>query len=238
MKTVWITGGGSGIGRTLAIKMCRAGHRVYISGRNEDKLQEVGQGTHPVACDITKEEDIKRALKEIGPVDLAILNAGTYEPGSVEDTKLASFHQAMEVNYFGTIKCIQAILPQMKEKGGHLAVVASLAGYRGLPNASGYGPSKAAVISLCESLKAELADSRVKFQLINPGFVKSPLTDKNDFQMPYLMEPVEAAAAIAAGLQKDSFEIAFPKPFVRQMKILRLLPYRWFFSLMRKVTKS
>ena len=151
---------------------------------------------------------------------------------------MKSFQDTMEVNYFGTLRCIKAILPSMLEKGGHIAVVASLAGYRGLPNASGYGPSKAAVISLCESMRTELLDTNVKFQLINPGFVKSPLTAKNDFDMPHLMEPEGAAEAILKGLSKDSFEIAFPTPFVRQMKFLRLLPYKLYFPFIKKVTTS
>ncbi len=236
MKTVWITGGGSGIGKALALWMTRSGYKVYISGRDMEKLIAVGAGTHPVACDITDESSVHQALEQIGTPDLAVLNAGTYAPGAVKETTLEDFRHAMEVNYFGTINCLHGLLPKMQEKGGHIAVVASLAGYRGLPNASGYGPSKAAVISLCESMRAEFNGSNVKLQLINPGFVKSPLTDKNEFEMPHLMEPDKAAEEIFNGLQTEAFEIAFPSPFVRQMKFLKWLPNRFYFPLIRKLT--
>jgi short-subunit dehydrogenase len=235
MKSVWITGGGSGIGKALALRLAEGNHKVFISGRDEKKIRNVGSGTIPVPCDITDEKSVELALKEMGPVDLAVLNAGTYEPGSTLEAPTKNMRFAMEVNYFGTINCLKALLRDMKMTGGHIAVVASLAGYRGLPNASGYGPSKAAVISLCESIKAELADAPVKFQLINPGFVKSPLTDKNSFDMPHLMEASEAADAILKGLKTNAFESAFPTPFVRQMKFLKWLPDRFYFRLMRKV---
>lgn len=235
MKTVWITGGGSGIGRALALRYVQAGDRVYVSGRDAQKLKDV-PGAHPIVCDITDMEQVKRVIAEMGSIDLAILNAGTYEPGAASETDVTQFRKTMEVNYFGTINCLTNLLPTMKRTGGHIGVVASLAGYRGLPNAGGYGPSKAAVISLCESLKTELLDSRVKFQMINPGFVKSSLTAKNEFQMPYLMEAEEAAAEIFKGLQTDRFEIAFPTPFVRRLKILRMLPYKIFFPLIKKAT--
>ncbi|NVK20382.1 MAG: SDR family NAD(P)-dependent oxidoreductase [Methylocystaceae bacterium] len=238
MKTVWITGGGTGIGKALALKLVKQGHKVYISGRNIEKLEAVGTGTIPVVCDITNQDSVQAAVAKIGPVDLALLNAGTYAPGPTHETPIDQIRQAMEVNYFGTVHCLQAVLPVMKENGGHLAVVASLAGYRGLPNASGYGPSKAALISLCESIKAELSDSAVKFQVINPGFVKSPLTDKNSFAMPYLMEADDAADAILKGLEKKAFEIAFPLRFVLQMKFLKWLPDRFYFPLMRKVMQK
>ena len=181
---------------------------------------------------------MSQALEEIGTVDIAILNAGTYEPGSTIDASMSCIRHAMEVNYFGTINCLKALLPKMTKQGGHIAVVASLAGYRGLPNASGYGPSKAAVISLCESIAAELVDTDVRFQLINPGFVRSGLTEKNSFEMPHLMEADEAANEIFKGLQSNIFEIAFPAPFVRQMRFLKWLPDRFYFPLIRKVTKQ
>lgn len=238
MKKVWITGGGSGIGKALALKLVRDKAQVYISGRNFEKLSTVGEGTIPIVCDITDVASVKKAVETMGRLDLVILNAGTYDPGPTQDAPITNMRHAMEVNYFGTINCLHALLPDMREKGGQIAVVASLAGYRGLPNASGYGPSKAAVISLCESINAELQGTTVKLQLINPGFVKSPLTEKNDFEMPYLMEPEAAAEAILKGLKTKAFEIAFPAPFVRQMKFLKWLPDRFYFPLMRKVARK
>lgn len=238
-KTIWVTGGGSGIGRAYALKMVKAGHTVYISGRNQEKLYAVGQGTIPIACDITQPDQIARVLERIGRIDVALLNAGTYDPAPVEETPLANFEQAMAVNYFGVVHCLQALLPRMRAQGqGHIGVVASVAGYRGLPRASGYGPSKAAVISLCESLWAEIKGGPIRLQLINPGFVRSPLTDKNTFKMPYLMEPEDAAQAIIDGMESQRFEIAFPRPFIRQMKFLKMLPDRLYFPFIKKVTKT
>ncbi len=235
---VWITGGGSGIGRALAEQLTLDGHSVCISGRSKEKLSAVSPDISAIPCDVSKPESVQNALIQMPPPDLAILNAGTYSPGPTHTASPEEFQQAMAVNYFGVINCLTALLPRMLERGGHIAVVGSLAGYRGLPNASGYGPSKAAVISLCESMRAELDGTGVKFQLINPGFVKSPLTEKNDFEMPYLMEAEEAADIILRGLQSNRFEIAFPAPFVRRLKFIRLLPYRFFFPLIQKVTRT
>ncbi|WP_038014862.1 SDR family NAD(P)-dependent oxidoreductase [Terasakiella pusilla] len=235
MKTVWITGGGSGIGKALALLMLAHGYKVYISGRTLEKLQQVGAGTLPVVCDITKPDEVKDALDQIGHVDIAVLNAGGYEPGAVKETSLDSFRKIMEINYFGAVTCVMALLERQVK---HIAVVGSVAGYRGLPNAAGYGPSKAALISFVESLRTELHGTDTKVQLVSPGFVKSPLTDQNDFDMPYIIEPEEAADEIYKGLQTDQFEIAFPKPFVRRLKFVRLLPYKYYFPLIKKVTGS
>lgn len=241
MKRVWITGGGSGIGKALALSFARDGWNVVISGRNQDKLNDVCKQASNVSafvCDITDPGDVRACVQSLGPVQIAILNAGDYSPGPTSETSMDEFRRTMEVNYFGTLNCIQTVLPVLKAYEGRLTVVASLAGYVGLPNASGYGPSKAALISLCESLRAELQDGPVLVQVINPGFVESDLTAKNDFAMPYLMEPDAAARKIRKGLETDRFEIAFPTPFVRRMKLLRLLPYRAYFKLMRKVAGS
>ncbi len=240
-KTVWITGGGSGIGKALALSFAQEGWTVVISGRRSEIL-DAASALHPniaaLPCDVTDPQIVATCLNDIGPVDLAILNAGTYHPGPTSETSLADFHHMMAINYFGCLHCLQNLLPPMRQRGGHIAIVASLAAYRGLPNASGYGPSKAAVLSLCESLRAELQESPVKIQVINPGFVQSDLTDKNDFTMPYLLTPEQAAKAIRKGLTKDHFEIAFPAPFVRRIAFLRLLPYRLYFALTRKMVRS
>jgi short-subunit dehydrogenase len=238
MKTVWITGGGSGIGKALALSFAADGWDVVISGRTEIRLREVqklSSKIRVIVCDITKEIEIQTAQKEIGPIDVAILNAGDYNPEPTSKISIKSHQDIFDVNYFGTLKCIKAIMPGMKEKGGRLAIVASLAGYRGLPNASAYGPSKAALIQLAESLYAELQNTPIKIQLINPGFVKSTLTEKNDFEMPFLMKAEDAAKKIRYGLERDNFEIAFPTPLVRRMKLMRIIPYSWYFYLTRKL---
>jgi len=240
VSTVWITGGGSGIGKALALSFALDGWDVVISGRDHQRLLNVcdlSSKIRSVVCDITNEEEVLSAQTEIGPINLAILNAGDYRPGATNACSLADQRKIFEVNYFGALNCIHAVLPEMRKQGGKLAVVGSLAGYIGLPNASAYGPSKAALISLCESLRAELQGSLVTIQLINPGFVKSALTNKNDFDMPYLLSADQAAIEIRRGLEGDGFEIAFPRPFIRRMKLLQMIPYRIYFYLTRKMTK-
>jgi NAD(P)-dependent dehydrogenase (short-subunit alcohol dehydrogenase family) len=241
VSTVWITGGGSGIGKALALSFATDGWDVVISGRNHKRLQEVcnlSPQIRAVDCDITNEADVLSAQPEIGAIDMAVLNAGDYRPGPTHACSPNDHRKIFEVNYFGTLNCIQAVLPEMRKHGGKLAIVGSLAGYIGLPNASAYGPSKAALISLCESLCAELQDSLATIRLINPGFVKSTLTDKNDFEMQYLLTAEQAAIEIRRGLEGDSFEIAFPGPFVRRMKLLQMIPYRLYFYLARKMTRQ
>jgi len=241
MSTVWITGGGSGIGKALALSFGSDGWDVVISGRDQQRLQkvcELSPQIRSVVCDIKDEEDVLSAQPKIGQIDLAVLNAGDYWPGLTYACSQNDHREIFEVNYFGTLNCIQAVLPKMRKNGGRLAIVGSLAGYIGLPNASAYGPSKAALISLCESLRAELQDSLVTVQLINPGFVKSALTDKNDFTMPNLLSAEQAAIEIRHGLEGDRFEIAIPRTFVWRMKFLQMMPYRLYFYLARKMLKQ
>ena len=240
MSSVWITGGGSGIGKALALSFARDNWRVIISGREQKKLDrvcELSPNIINMVCDIRDLGAVKHCVETIGAPDLAILNAGEYNPGPTVKSSIDDFRGIMEVNYFGTLNCIKTLLSVFKSRRGHICVVASLAGYRGLPNSSGYGPSKAALISVCESLHSELQSSAVTIQLINPGFVRSRLTAQNDFTMPFLIEPEEAAAEIRKGIKKKKFEIAFPGPFVRRMKILRVLPYWLYFRLMRMISK-
>jgi len=238
MSTVWITGGGSGIGKALALSFASDGWNVVISGRNPQRLQEVcnlSSKIRSVICDITNQNEVEQSQSEIGAIELAVLNAGDYRPGPTLACSTNEHRSIFEVNYFGTLNCIHAVLPEMKKQGGRLVVVGSLAGYIGLPNASAYGPSKAALISLCESLRAELQDSLVTLQLINPGFVRSTLTDRNNFNMPNLISAEQAAIEIRRGLQGDRFEIAFPRPFVRRMKLIQMIPYRLYFYVARKL---
>ena len=238
MKRIWITGGGSGIGAEMAKIYAEEGHNVFISGRNKNKLEKVSPDVTIIPCDITNIKQVKKSIKKMQSLDLVILNAGVYFPGKSIETNILEYKKTMEVNYFGTLNCLLEIIPIMKSKGGHIAVVSSLAGYRGLPNSSAYGSSKAALIHLCESMKAELEDYPIKLQVINPGFVKTPMTKKNNFDMPYLIEPKLAAAKIIEGLKKDKFEIAFPKPLARRIKILRLLPYNLYFYLIKRMIQK
>ncbi len=234
---VWITGGGSGIGAALATHFAGKGSQVIISGRSQEALQKIaGQNCHISyqVCDITDRDQVHHVVADIMPLDLVILNAGAYQPGSSQATSFETYQYMMQVNYFGTLNCLQAVWPYFESTGGHIAINASLAGYRGLPNASGYGPSKAALISLVESWRAEMKQAHIKLQLINPGFVESDLTAKNEFKMPGLISPDIAAEMIYRGLHQKKFEITFPKGFAWQMQFLRCLPYRFYFFLMQK----
>jgi short-subunit dehydrogenase len=141
----------------------------------------------------------------------------------------------LQVNYMGVINVLAAVLPGFaRERRGHISWIASVSGYRGLPKAAAYGPTKAALINLAESLKPELDEMGVKISVINPGFVKTPMTEVNDFEMPFLMQPEEAARVTIKGLARGKFEIAYPTPFVAILKTLRLLPYALYFPLIRR----
>ena len=243
---VWLTGASSGIGREAAAEYVRQGHTVYASARSEDKLvaleRECGgfSGKLKVlAVDVTYGGAMKRAFDTIVAVeeklDLAIFNAGTHRETSAIDFSVEAHRRLMETNYIGVLNGLEAVLPDFIGRGsGQIAVVASVAGYRGLPKASAYGASKAALINLCESMREELKVEGVDLRLVNPGFVKTPLTDLNDFSMPFLMPVDRAVKAMIKGLAGKAFEITFPTPFALIMKTMRILPYWLYF----KITKS
>ena len=249
-KNVWITGAGKGIGRAIALAMAARGDHVAVSARTEEDLnslqKEVQDAGHPgsilpVPLDITDRDANMAAVEkieaEMGPLDLAIFNAGTHTPTPPQRFNIEAHERIMSINYGGTVYGIGAIMPKfVKRRAGHIAVVASVAGYRGLPNASAYSASKAACIALCEAMKVQLDKVGITTTVINPGFVRTPLTDKNDFPMPFLVEPERAAQIILDGLDKKHFEICFPWQLVTILKIMRMLPYRLFFPLVSKQT--
>ena len=241
-KTAWVTGGGTGIGRETALELARRGVLVAISGRSRDSLEAVAAlhpniRVHPL--DVTDRAATAQAAgrieADLGPLDLVIIGAGTYKPVSPASFNADDFDHAMQVNYRGVINGLAAMLPRMRaRRAGHIAWIASVAGYRGLPKAAAYGPTKAALINLAESLKPELEPDGITISVINPGFVKTPLTAQNDFPMPFLMEPEAAGRATVEGLTKRKFEIAYPKTFVMMLKLARILPYALFFRLIRR----
>ncbi|WP_409525824.1 SDR family NAD(P)-dependent oxidoreductase [Nitrincola sp. MINF-07-Sa-05] len=249
-KLVWITGGGTGIGRSTALSLSESGARVIISGRTENALKAVADesvaqhhsgSVIPLVLDMTDQVAVGQAVElieaEYGKLDLALLCAGNHQSMPVDRFSATTCRELMEVNYFGVMNALDALLPRMLARdSGVLGVVASVAGYRGLPTAAAYGGSKAALINACEALATELRGTGVHLSLINPGFVRTPLTDKNSFPMPFLIEADDAASAILKGLQRKRFEIAFPWTFVLQLKIMRLLPYFIYLPLIRKVT--
>jgi Short-chain dehydrogenases of various substrate specificities len=173
--------------------------------------------------------------KRHGRLDMAVLNAGTHQPLMPGAYDAETFDKLININIHGTLNCLLPAVGVMKEQEtGTIAVVSSVAGYMGLPTASAYGLTKAGIINLCETLHVELAPLGIDLKLINPGFVRTPLTDKNDFPMPFLMEPEDAARAMANGLESKKFEIAFPRTFVWMLKFLRFLPYQLAFPITRK----
>lgn len=247
-RLVWLTGGSEGIGRAVALELARRGDRVAVSARSADKLQALATEAPesrilPYPLDITDREAVARTVARIeaeqGPIDLALLNAGTHKPVDAESFTVEDIRLLVELNVMGTAHCLQPVIETFRRRGrGHLAVVASVAGYRGLPTSAGYGATKAALINMVESLKPDFDRLGLKLQIVNPGFVRTPLTDKNEFSMPFLMEPEDAARALADGLDKAGFEITFPKRFTYLLKFLRCLPYALYFPLIRKATRK
>jgi len=243
-KTAWITGASTGIGRDIALQLAAAGVKVAASARTADKLQALGSSVLTIPLDVTDPAACRAAVdrieSELGPIDLAVLGAGTYTPVAIDDLDPARFSLMMDTNYMGVVNCLAVLAPRMiTRRSGHLSWIASVAGYMGLPKAAAYGPTKAALINLAESLYPEMREKGVLVSVINPGFVETPLTSQNDFKMPFLMKPEEAALRTIQGLAEDRFEIAYPRRFVAILKAVRLLPYSLFFRLMaRAVLKT
>jgi NAD(P)-dependent dehydrogenase (short-subunit alcohol dehydrogenase family) len=243
-RRVWITGASSGIGRALALAYAARGAAVIASARRADELDQLAAAAPgritAVPVDVTDEAAMTRAAAAVedgGPLDLAVFNAGTHQPVNVEAFETAPFRRLMEINYIGTVNGIAAVLPRfIARRGGHIAVVSSVAGFRGLPQAAAYGPTKAALINLCEALKLDLDRHGVRISLINPGFIRTPLTDRNPFPMPFLMEAEEAAQRIVRGIERDAFEITFPRRFTYMLKVVQMLPYWLYFRLVRRTT--
>ena len=245
-RLIWCTGAGKGIGRALSLRLARDGHTVAASARTVADLESLAGDASRLSgrivafpLDVTDEAAVSATVAaietELGPIDIAVLNAGTHIPVAVTDLTSAPFRTLFEVNVMGVVHGLSALLPLfVARRSGHIAVVASVAGYRGLPTAAAYGASKAAVINMCEALQPELAAVGVRLTLINPGFVKTPLTDKNEFEMPFLMEADAAADRIADGLKSSRFEVTFPRRFTWLMQVLRVLPYPLYFFLVRK----
>ncbi|MBD3617935.1 MAG: SDR family NAD(P)-dependent oxidoreductase [Chromatiales bacterium] len=244
-RVAWVTGASGGIGRALSLRLAGQGWQVAASARGEEKLRELAAQAdgrvqvHPLdVTDAAATEAVVAAIEEQhGPIELAVLNAGDYQPMPADAFDAELCHRLMTVNYLGVVHGLAALLRRMRARGrGEILIMASVAGYRGLPLAAPYGATKAALINLAESLRAELGHAGVVIRVVNPGFVRTDLTAQNDFRMPALM-PVEAAAeAIVAAIGGRSFEITFPKRFTYVLKVLRMLPYALYFPLVRRMT--
>lgn len=239
-RRVWLVGASTGIGAALATALAQRGARLALSARSADKLQALGlEGALLLPCDVLDTASLARArqalLARFGGIDLVVYLAGDYVPMRAQDFDLARAEQVVAVNFNGAMRLAAAVLPDLQPCGG-IAFVASVAGYGGLPKALCYGPGKAALIHFAECLHLDLMPQGIGVWVVNPGFVQTRLTDRNDFTMPALMTPQAAAVAALEGFATGDFEIHFPKRFTRTMKLLSLLPYRWYFPLVRRIT--
>lgn len=244
-KYIWILGASSGIGAALARELALRGAKIAISARREDKLQELlgsldGTGHIAVTVDVGDPESIVRAQENILDtflhIDSALFMAAIYSAHDGKKKALSFIHDMVNVNLNGAFNLVDCLVPQYETQGhGQLILCASVAGYRGLPTGQPYCATKAALISLSESLKLDLEDKNIDVKLICPGFVKTPLTDKNDFTMPMIIDSKDAARAIAKGMCSRAFEIHFPKRFTFIMKMIRILPNCLYFMLARKL---
>ena len=239
-RRVWLVGASTGIGAALAQALSQRGACLALSSRRASKLSSLGiQDALLLPCDVTETDSLAAAHEQLmaawGGIDLVIYLAGDYWPMQAGDFDLTRAEAMVAVNFGGAMKLAQAVLPEMSPGKG-IAFVASVAGYRGLPKALAYGPGKAALIHFAECLHLELAPRGISIWVINPGFVATRLTAKNDFAMPALLTSEQAAEEIVAGFRSGRFEIHFPKRFTRIMKLLAHLPYAWSFPLIRRFT--
>ena len=242
-KTVWLVGASSGIGRATAHALHVQGAKVIVSARNQQALDTFA-AEHPgamvLAMDASDAVSVEAAAQTVlsaGPLDLVLYCAGYYKEMRATQFDLANMLRHNQVNYVGALYLLSAVLPHfLARKAGHISLVSSVAGYRGLPQGLAYGPTKAALINLAETLYVDLKDSQVGVSLICPGFVETPLTAQNKFSMPGLIKPEQAADEILRGWAKGQFEIHFPKRFTFFMKALALLPAALYFPVVRKFT--
>ena len=245
-KTIWITGGSTGIGKALAIKFSNKGWNVAISARRVELLDELSNQHENITAfplDVTNKikcnEVFNQIINKYTNLDICFFSTGTWNPKKEKDIDVEQIEEVFKVNFFGTVNSIKAVEQFFKnQKSGIITIVSSIAGYRGLPNSTGYGPSKSALNNLAESLYFDFKRFNVRVCLVSPGFIKTPMTDKNDFKMPFLKTPEYAANKIYDGLiNKNNFEIHFPKVLTVMLKILSFLPSKIYFSLVGKLTK-
>ena len=244
-KKIWITGASSGIGKAVAEKFAAEGWMVAASARRQEILNKMAENQNIFAypLDVTQKENVTKIFNKIiddfKNVDICLFCSGTYDPKLEQEINIEQNKFVMETNYFGVLNCIKAVETYFKnKKTGQISIVSSVAAYRGLPNSSGYGPSKAALTNLTESIYFDFKKHNVKISLVSPGFIKTPLTDKNEFPMPFIRSPEFAADKIFQGLtKKNIFEVHFPLGLTLTLKFLRILPYRLYLFLIDKFVK-
>ena len=244
-KKIWITGASSGIGKAVAEKFAKEGWKVAISARRKEILDEMAKNPNIFSfpLDVTKEDQVNEVFSKIMEnfknLDICFFCSGTYNPKYEQKIDTKKIKSTMDTNFLGTVHCVKSVESFFKnKKSGQISIVSSVAGYRGLPNSSGYGPSKAALTNFAESIYFDFKKYNVKISVISPGFIKTPLTDKNEFKMPFLKSTEFAAEKIYKGLTNSkSFEIDFPKQLTLILKFLRILPYKLYLFLVGKLVK-
>jgi NAD(P)-dependent dehydrogenase (short-subunit alcohol dehydrogenase family) len=246
-SVAWITGGSSGIGAALAHELCRRGGRVAITARRAEQLADVAASApgeaHPLPGDVRDPDALAEVVAaveaNVGPIDLAVLNAGVWQQVDVREWDSAVIRDHVETNFMGMVHSLDAVLPRMlARRRGAIVGIASVAGYRGYTQAEAYGPSKAAEINLLESLRIDLGPLGIDVQLVNPGFVRTPLTEGNDFPMPFMIEAPDAARRIAAAIEKGKAEAVFPLPYRVGMKLVHVAPVRLYTAVSRRFVKA
>jgi short-subunit dehydrogenase len=246
-KVIWITGASSGIGKAVAIKFAQNGWIVAASARRENLLNElkkINENIHPFPLDVTDIDKCKlvatNIINQFKNIDICLFGTGMHDPKSEKKFNLEKIRKIMEVNYFGTMNSINSIYNYFSEKkNGQISIISSVAGYRGLPAAGAYCASKSALTSFAESLNFDMRMKNVRVSLVSPGFIKTPMTDQNDFPMPMIKSPEFAANEIYKGLTvKKGFEIHFPKAFTYFLKFLQILPSGIYFKLVSKGMKK
>ncbi len=245
-KVVWILGASTGIGRATASQLHGRGAKVMVSARNAPALQAFAAehpGSRLLTLDVTDPEAMKVATEHVrqwcGHIDVVVYCAGHYKAMTSASFDLPELMQHWRVNYQGALHLLAAVLPLFRhQRSGHISLVASVAGYRGLPNALAYGPTKAALQHLADVLYLDLHPLGVGVSVVNPGFVATPLTAGNAFKMPALITPEQAASSMLLGWQRGQYEIAFPKRFTLWVGLMRWLPHRAYFAAVRWFTKS
>ena len=243
-KRCWLIGASTGIGAATAQALHAAGARLALSARNADTLAKVLPSDATsllLPVDVRDPASLELAHKQIlkrwGGLDLLLYLAGAYVPARSWDLDLQKAEEILDINYRGALRALAAALPGWEERGpGQIVLVSSIAALRGLPQSLYYGPGKAALTHLAEILRLDLEPRGFHVQVVHPGFVATPLTAQNDFPMPHLLQPEEAARALVQGMQSRRFVIAFPPAFTRRFTLLRCLPYRWYFPLLRRAT--
>jgi short-subunit dehydrogenase len=244
-KKIWITGASSGIGRAIAEKFANENWKVAISARRESLLNEIAKHDNIISfpLDVSIMQNVQntldKILDEFGSLDICLFCSGVYNRKTEQEINLEQIKKTFEINFLGSVNCVKAVEKYFKnKKEGQISIVSSIAGYRGLPNSSGYGPSKAALTNFAESIFFDFKKYNVQIKVISPGFIKTPMTDTNEFPMPFIKSPEYAAKKIYNGLiNRSAFEIHFPVQLTLLLKFFRVLPYRMYLFLVDKLVK-